>query len=62
MIQINVSPLYMSRAEETVPALEQIPAMQRRRLSGIAKLALNSAIQSLNAESVDYIVLGITIW
>ena len=56
MIQINVSPLYMSRAEETVPALEQIPAMQRRRLSGIAKLALNSAIQSLNAESVDYIV------
>ena len=56
MIQINVSPLYISRADETVPALEQIPAMQRRRLSGIAKLALNSAIQSLNAESVDYIV------
>lgn len=56
MIQINVSPLYMSRADETVPALEQIPAMQRRRLSGIAKLALNSAIQSLNSESVDYIV------
>lgn len=56
MIQINVSPLYMSRADETVPALEQIPAMQRRRLSGIAKLALNSAIQSLNTESVDYIV------
>jgi len=46
----------MSRADETVPALAQIPAMQRRRLSGIAKLALNSAIQSLNAESVDYIV------
>ncbi|NNH39054.1 beta-ketoacyl synthase chain length factor [Acinetobacter terrae] len=56
MIQINVSPLYMSRADETVPALEQIPAMQRRRLSGIAKLALNSAIQSLNSELVDYIV------
>jgi len=56
MIQINVSALYMSRADETVPALEQIPAMQRRRLSGIAKLALNSAIQSLNTESVDYIV------
>ncbi|OTG75596.1 beta-ketoacyl synthase [Acinetobacter terrae] len=56
MIQINVSPLYMSRADETVPALEQIPAMQRRRLSRIAKLALNSAIQSLNSESVDYIV------
>ncbi|TCB56358.1 beta-ketoacyl synthase chain length factor [Acinetobacter terrestris] len=56
MIQINVSQLYNSRADETVPALEQIPAMQRRRLSGIAKLALNSAIQSLKSESVDYIV------
>ncbi|MGE8559971.1 MAG: beta-ketoacyl synthase chain length factor [Acinetobacter sp.] len=56
MIQINVSQLYMSCADETVPALEQIPAMQRRRLSAIAKLALNSAIQSLNSESVDYIV------
>lgn len=56
MIQINVSQLYNSRADETVPALEQIPAMQRRRLSGIAKLALNSAIHSLNSESVDYIV------
>lgn len=56
MLQINVSQLCMSRADETVPALEQIPAMQRRRLSGIAKLALSSAIQSLNSESVDYIV------
>ena len=56
MIQINVSQLYNSRADETVPALEQIPAMQRRRLSGIAKLALNSAIHSLKSESVDYIV------
>jgi hypothetical protein len=56
MIQINISQLYISRADETVPALEKIPAMQRRRLSGIAKLAINSAIGSLNAESVDYIV------
>ena len=56
MIQINVSQLYMSCADETVPALEQIPAMQRRRLSAIAKLALNSAIQSLNSKPVDYIV------
>ncbi|MEJ2900190.1 beta-ketoacyl synthase chain length factor [Acinetobacter sp. NS-4] len=56
MLQINVSQLCMSRADGTVPALEQIPAMQRRRLSGIAKLALSSAIQSLNSEAVDYIV------
>lgn len=56
MIQINISQLYISRADETVPALEKIPAMQRRRLSPIAKLAINSAIGSLNAETVDYIV------
>ncbi|CAB1217537.1 beta-ketoacyl synthase chain length factor [Acinetobacter bouvetii] len=56
MVQINVSQLCISRADETVAALEQIPAMQRRRLSAIAKLAINSAIQSLQAESVDYIV------
>lgn len=56
MLQINVSQLCMSRADETAPALEKIPAMQRRRLSGIAKLALSSAIQSLNSEAVDYIV------
>ena len=49
MIQINISQLYISRADETVPALEKIPAMQRRRLSGIAKLAIYSAIGSLNA-------------
>ncbi|MCT8090162.1 beta-ketoacyl synthase chain length factor [Acinetobacter sp. C_4_1] len=56
MLQINVSQLCISRADETVAALEQIPAMQRRRLSGIAKLALSSAIQSLNSKSADYIV------
>ena len=56
MLQINVSQLCMSRADGTVPALEKIPAMQRRRLSGIAKLALSSAIQSLNSQAVDYIV------
>lgn len=56
MLQINVSQLCMSRADETAPALEKIPAMQRRRLSGIAKLALSSAIHSLNSEAVDYIV------
>lgn len=56
MIQLNVSRLYMCRADETAPALEQISAMQRRRLSAIAKLAVNSAIQALNSESVDYII------
>ncbi|KGT46126.1 hypothetical protein GW12_28440 [Acinetobacter sp. HR7] len=30
--------------------------MQRRRLSAIAKIALNSAIQALEGQSVDYII------
>ncbi|WP_445114967.1 beta-ketoacyl synthase chain length factor [Acinetobacter sp. WZC-1] len=56
MIQIKVSRLTLSCAGETYPALEYIPAMQRRRLSPMAKMALNSAIQSLADTRVDYIV------
>lgn len=56
MLLMNVSRLCMSRADEVFPALEQIPAMQRRRLSTVAKLAINSAIQALAQQQVDYIV------
>ncbi|MGA8883405.1 MAG: beta-ketoacyl synthase chain length factor [Acinetobacter sp.] len=56
MIQMNVSRLCVSRADEVLPALAQIPAMQRRRLSPVAKLALNSAMQTLDTHNVDYIV------
>lgn len=56
MIQMNVSRLCISRADEVLPALAQIPAMQRRRLSPVAKLALNSAIQTLDGHQADYIV------
>lgn len=56
MIQLNISQLKYSCAGESVPALEHIPAMQRRRLSSIAKLALNSAIECLQQNRVDYIV------
>lgn len=56
MVQINLSRLKISHAGETLTALQHIPAMQRRRLSSIAKLALNSAIECLNNQSVDYIV------
>ncbi|MEG2722112.1 MAG: beta-ketoacyl synthase chain length factor [Acinetobacter sp.] len=56
MIQMNVSRLCISRADEVLPALAQIPAMQRRRLSPVAKLALNSAIQMLDGHQADYIV------
>ncbi len=61
MIKINLLELQCSCIRETYPALEKIAAMQRRRLSTIAKLALSSAIQSLDAAAekgiqVDYIV------
>ena len=56
MIQLNVSQLKFSCAGEVYPALEHIPTMQRRRLSTIAKLALNSAVECLNQQKVDYIV------
>ena len=61
MIKINLLELQCSCIRETYPALEKIVAMQRRRLSTIAKLALSSAIQSLDAAAekgiqVDYIV------
>ncbi|TCM63224.1 beta-ketoacyl synthase-like protein [Acinetobacter calcoaceticus] len=42
--------------EERYPTLAAIPAMQRRRLSGLAKLAIQSALQSLAGGGVDYIV------
>lgn len=56
MIPLNMSRLCISRADEVFPALEQIPAMQRRRLSMVAKLALNVALQTLADQRVDYIV------
>ena len=56
MIQINVSALSICRTGDTYPALEGIPAMQRRRLSSIARMALNSAIQAKADTQLDYIV------
>lgn len=56
MISMNISRLCVSRADEVFAALEQIPAMQRRRLSTLAKLALNSAMQIQSQTPVDYIV------
>lgn len=56
MIQINISNLKLSWPEHTTDALVQIPAMQRRRLSPIAKLALSAAMTSLKDTQADYIV------
>ena len=56
MVRIHLSQLKMSRVGESLAALDHIPAMQRRRLSSIAKLALNSVIECLQNQKVDYIV------
>ncbi|MEG2442129.1 MAG: beta-ketoacyl synthase chain length factor [Acinetobacter sp.] len=56
MMQLHVSRLNMSLVDQELSAIEHIPAMQRRRLSRLAKLALNSAMQTLDAHTVDYIV------
>jgi hypothetical protein len=53
---IHVSRLNMSLVDQELSAIEHIPAMQRRRLSRLAKLALNSAMQTLDTHDVDYIV------
>ena len=56
MMQLHVSRLNMSLVDQELSAIEHIPAMQRRRLSRLAKLALNSVMQTLNTHKVDYIV------
>lgn len=56
MMQLHISRLNMSSVDQELPAIEKIPAMQRRRLSNLAKLALNSAMQTLDISNVDYIV------
>lgn len=56
MMQLHVSRLNMSLVDQELSAIEHIPAMQRRRLSRLAKLALNSAMQTLATQNVDYIV------
>ncbi len=56
MMQLHVSRLNMSLVDQELSAIEHIPAMQRRRLSRLAKLALNSAMQTLATPHADYIV------
>lgn len=56
MVRLNIAQLNINKANSTFPALDKIPAMQRRRLSFIAKLALNNALESLQNNQVDYIV------
>lgn len=56
MIKLNIAKLSKCCATDDLAQLEQIPAMQRRRLSNIAKLALNNALQCNADKEVDYII------
>ncbi|MEB3767071.1 beta-ketoacyl synthase chain length factor [Acinetobacter sp. MD2] len=53
---LRLEQLYTTRLNSELQCLSQIPAIQRRRLSALAKLALNSAVQALQTHQVDYIV------
>lgn len=56
MIKLHIAQLSKCCSTDRLDQLEQIPAMQRRRLSSIAKLALNNALQCKADWAVDYIV------
>ncbi|MHC6187585.1 beta-ketoacyl synthase chain length factor [Acinetobacter sp. X9] len=56
MVTLHLAQLIFTHAQPSYAALDCIPAMQRRRLSPLAKLALNSALGALNGSKVDYIV------
>ncbi|MEM9993608.1 MAG: beta-ketoacyl synthase chain length factor, partial [Acinetobacter pittii] len=47
MVTLHLAQLIFTHAQPSYAALDCIPAMQRRRLSPLAKLALNSAIGAL---------------
>ncbi|WP_269913717.1 beta-ketoacyl synthase chain length factor [Acinetobacter sp. HY1485] len=55
-LQLHIEQLFKSVASSEFEALKAIPPMQRRRLSPLAKLALNSALNVLQYHQVDYIV------
>ena len=56
MLKLHLTQPQLVYAQQNYAALEAIPAMQRRRLSSLAKMALHSALVSLDGQPVDYIV------
>ncbi len=56
MVTLHLAQLIFTHAQPSYAALDCIPAMQRRRLSPLAKLALNNAIGALKDSKADYIV------
>ncbi|MCH7336443.1 beta-ketoacyl synthase chain length factor [Acinetobacter sp. NIPH 2699] len=56
MLKLHLTQPQRIDAQQNYAALDAIPAMQRRRLSALAKMALSSALTTLNGQHVDYIV------
>ncbi|QER38662.1 beta-ketoacyl synthase chain length factor [Acinetobacter suaedae] len=56
MLKLHLTQPQLIDAQQNYAALDSIPAMQRRRLSALAKMALSSALTTLNGQEVDYIV------
>lgn len=56
MFKLHLTEPTLTYAQQDYAALSTVPAMQRRRLSPLAKIALNSALNALDGCRVDYIV------
>ena len=56
MIQINLSHVNYCDVHDKLDAIDIIPAMQRRRLSSLAKIALNNVIKTKQNCAINYIV------
>lgn len=56
VLHLRLEQLYTTNVTSEFQALANIPAMQRRRLSTLAKIALNSAVQALQEHQVQYLV------
>lgn len=56
MLKLHLTQPQLTHVQQNYAALDAIPAMQRRRLSALAKMALHSALVSLENQPVDYIV------
>lgn len=56
MLKLHLTQPQLTYIQQNYAALDVIPAMQRRRLSPLAKMALHSALLSLAGQKADYIV------
>lgn len=56
MLYVQLHNLVMVTAQDPLPGLVDIPALQRRRLSPLSKLALNSAVLARTEQPVDTII------